>query len=452
MESARRKTQKVENLKDMEVGYTLTQAIEEASRCLLCHDAPCSKDCPAGTDPGLFIRKLRLKNIKGAIRTIKENNILGGVCAVVCPTEQLCQKACSKTELEKPVDIGKIQRFLVEHGWHTGFNPLEKEPDKGIKVAIVGSGPAGLACGAQLALAGFDVTIFEAREKSGGVLRYGVPEFRLSGEFLDRELEDIKKLGVKIKCNHRVKKEEVDKLLQEGFRAVFIATGVWKPIKLNIPGNDLKNVVTATFFLETAREDPDKIREMVANKNIAITGGGSVAMDVATTSKALGANKVYVIYRRSEREMPASRDDIEMARENYVIIRPQSIVTELTGEKGKLTGLKGIETDWDKPGIFTADNLKSVPGTEFSLKVDAFVWAIGTEPEYEIRELSSGIKYNGKGFIEAGEDGVSTSDKRIFAGGDIVRGAGMVVKAVADGKEAAKKIRALLLKGKGAKK
>jgi len=175
-------------------------------------------------------------------------------------------------------------------------------------------------------------------------------------------------------------------------------------------------------------------------------------MDVATTSKALGANKVYVIYRRSEREMPASRDDLEMARENYVIIRPQSIVTELTGEKGKLTGLKGIETDWDKPGIFTADNLKSVPGTEFSLKVEAFVWAIGTEPEYEIRELSSGIKYTGKGFIKAGEDGVSTSDKRVFAGGDIVRGAGMVVKAVADGKEAAKKIRALLLNGKEAGK
>lgn len=451
MKTAKRKSKKLENIKEMEVCYTLNQAIDEAARCLLCHDAPCSKDCPAGTDPGTFIRKLRFRNIKGAIRTIKENNILGGVCGVVCPVEQLCQKGCSATDLEKPIEIGRLQRFLVEHGWTLGFDPLEKEKENNIKVAIIGAGPAGLSCGAELAKKGFDVTIFEAKEKAGGVLRYGVPEFRLSSEFLERELEDVKKLGVKIKCNRKIKKEEANKLFKDGFKAIFVATGIWKPIKLDIPGSDLKNVLTATEFLEEARENTEKIRKIVEGKNIAIVGGGSVAMDVSTTSKALNANKVYIIYRRSVREMPASRDDLEMALENYVIIRPQSVVTELTGENGKVTGLKGIETDWDKPGIFTADNLKEVPGTEFNLKIGVFVWAIGTDPEEEIKEITPTVEHTKKGLLRTKEDGVSTSDKRIFAGGDIVRGAGMVVKSVGDGKEAAKKIINLLLNEKEGK-
>lgn len=441
MKTAKRKTNEVENTSHMSVGYNFSQAMAEASRCLLCYDAPCSRDCPAGTDPGTFIRKFRLKNIKGAIRTIKENNMMAGVCSVVCPTNELCQKACSTTEIDRPVEIGKLQRYLVELGWETGFDPLEKAEPNNIKVAIVGSGPAGLTCAGELAKAGFNVTVFEAKAKPGGVLRYGVPEFRLSSEFLDREIKDIKKLGVKIKCNTKIEKDGVEGLLKKGFKAVFIAPGIWEPYKVNIPGSELKNVMTATEFLEKARDGNIKdITEMVKNKNVAITGGGSVAMDVATTSKALGANKVYIIYRRSLKEMPASKDDREMALDNYVMIRPMSIVTELTGKNGHVTGLKGIETDWDKPGVFTASNLKPVKGTEFSLKIDAFIIAIGTKAESETKSLCPGLEFKEDGLVYVKKDGVSTSEKDIFAGGDIVRGAGLVVEAAGDGKKAAKTI------------
>jgi NADPH-dependent glutamate synthase beta subunit-like oxidoreductase len=440
MKSAKRESNLLNNITDMEKGYTFSQAVTEASRCLLCHDAPCSKACPASTDPGRFIRKLRLRNIKGAVRTIKENNILGGICALVCPTEELCQKSCCTTEIDRPIEIGKLQRFLVEYGWETGFNPIEKKEAKNFKVAIIGSGPAGLACGAELAKAGIEATIFEAKEKPGGVLRYGVPEFRLNSEILDREIEEIKKLGVKIECNRKIKEQEVDDLINNGFDAVFIATGIWKPYKSSIPGSELKNVTTATEFLESARNgNKRKITTMVKGKNVAVVGGGSVAMDVATTCKGLGANKVYILYRRSMREMPASKGDLQLALDNFVIIKPQTIVTEIVGEKGKITGLKGIETDWAKPGIFTAENLKPVPGTEFSLRVDAFVIAIGTGPDPDNRVYSK-IKFKDNGLINTEDDGVSTTDKKIYAGGDIVRGAGLVVEAVADGKEAAKKI------------
>jgi glutamate synthase (NADPH/NADH) small chain len=367
--------------------------------------------------------------------------MMAGVCSVVCPTNELCQKACSTTEIDRPVEIGKLQRYLVELGWETGFDPLEKAEPNNIKVAIVGSGPAGLTCAGELAKAGFNVTVFEAKAKPGGVLRYGVPEFRLSSEFLDREIKDIKKLGVKIKCNTKIEKDGVEGLLKKGFKAVFIAPGIWEPYKVNIPGSELKNVMTATEFLEKARDGNIKdITEMVKNKNVAITGGGSVAMDVATTSKALGANKVYIIYRRSLKEMPASKDDREMALDNYVMIRPMSIVTELTGKNGHVTGLKGIETDWDKPGVFTASNLKPVKGTEFSLKIDAFIIAIGTKAESETKSLCPGLEFKEDGLVYVKKDGVSTSEKDIFAGGDIVRGAGLVVEAAGDGKKAAKTI------------
>ena len=436
-----RKSNKLDNISNMEASFTLSQALTEASRCLLCYDAPCSQGCPADTDPGTFIRKFRLKNTKGAIRTIKENNIFGGVCGVVCPTEKLCQEACSATEIEKPIEIGKLQRFLVEHGWETGFNPLEKVPLKKEKVAIVGSGPAGLSCAAELAKAGFRVTVFEAREKVGGVLRYGVPEFRLSSEFLDREIEDITNLGVKIKCNSRILSKGVDNLLKNGFDAIFIATGLWNAYKLNIPGSDLKNVSDATAFLETARsKNRYRLTRLVNNNNIAVIGGGSVAMDIANTCKVLGAEKVYCICLESLAELPAAKTDLEMARDNFVIIKPQSQVTKILGNNDHVSGIKGIETEWVKPNLFIPSNAKIVPGTEFNLKVNAVVMAIGSGPDIGTADLSSTIKYKNNYLIKIKKDGVSTADKDIYAGGDIVRGPALVVNAVADGKKAAKNI------------
>lgn len=446
MRSAKRISDHLENLFDMEKGFTFDQAIAEADRCLLCHDAPCSRDCPAGTDPGTFIRKLRFRNIRGGIRTIKNNNVLGGICGVLCPTDRLCEKGCSATELDRPIRIGELQRFLVEYGWNTGFDPIEKSNSANGKVAIVGSGPAGLSCAAELAKEGVEAVVFEAKEKPGGVLRYGVPEFRLNSEMLDRELKDVTGLGVTIKCGNRVGKEDVDRLLEDGFDAVFLAPGIWKPKRQDIPGVELDNVLTSTEFLEGARTDKrEEVIELVRGKQVAITGGGSVAMDVASTCAAMKAHRVHVIYRRGFREMPADDEDVVLARANYVIIRPFSVVTELIGDNGKLVGLRGIGTDWIEPGRFTSDNLRTVPGTEFSLNADLFVMAIGTGPESGNIGLSSGVGHSVKGFIKTADDGVSTTQANIFAGGDIIRGPGLVVEAVNDGKRAAGKIGDLIL-------
>jgi len=437
----------------MAQGLSLTQAMNEAARCHLCHDAPCSQSCPAGTDPATFIRKLRLRNIKGAIRTVKGNNVLSGICALVCPTEQLCQKGCVAAGMDKAIDIGGIQRFLVEHGWEMKFNPLEKEEKKSGKLAVIGSGPAGLSCAAEVAMAGHDVTIFESMEKAGGVLRYGVPSFRLHGDFLDRELKDLKELGIKFNCGKTITRAGAEGLLKKGYNAVFFAPGTWKTVELNLPGIDLKNVCNARDFLAEMRSaDQTKIAQMVKGKNVAVYGGGSVAMDVATTAKSLGANKVYIIYRRSMKEMPAARHDLDMALANYVIFRPMSIVTELMGEKGKLISLKGIETDWKKPGETSSANLVPVEGTEFNLKVDVFVTALGYQAEPASKEICAGVSFSKKGLVETRNDGVTTANPLIFAGGDIVRGPALVVEAVADGKKAGQKIIELFQKEHPGKK
>jgi len=425
--------------------FGVLQAISEASRCLNCHEPPCSRDCPAGTDPGTFIRKLKLKNIKGAVRTVKNNNILGGICGVLCPTERLCMKGCSATGIDRPIEIGKIQRFLVEYGWETGFEAIQKKGSGNGRVAVVGSGPAGLACAAELAKKNYSTTIFEAREKAGGVLRYGVPELRMNTEFLDRELQDVLSLGVELKTNARIKRGEADRLLSEGYEAVFIGSGAWSPVRLNIPGDNLVGVTDSQEFLEGMRSGKDdELRSKIRGKNVAVVGGGSVAMDVATTCATLGANKVYVIYRRSLREMPADQDDLDLALSHNITLRTQSVVTELLGEDGRLTGLKGSETDWKSPEDHSAANLVTVPGTEYRLNVDFFVRAIGMRAEKANVGLSVGIDHLPNGLVKTGDDGVSTTHNRIFVGGDAARGPALIVQAVKDGKTAAENIMKML--------
>ncbi|MBF0410698.1 MAG: FAD-dependent oxidoreductase [Candidatus Riflebacteria bacterium] len=422
-------------------GLSLQQAVGEAARCHLCHDAPCSKACPAGTDPATFIRKLRLRNIKGAMRTVKQNNCLAGVCGVVCPTEQLCQKACVAAINDRPIDIGGVQRFLVEHAWDIAFNPIERMEKKSGNVAVIGSGPAGIACAVEIAASGYDVTIFDSMEKPGGVLRYGVPSFRLSSEFLDRELEVLDFLGIKLNSGKTIPEGGAEELLKSGFNAIFFAPGTWKPVDLDIPGISLDNVTNARDFLAKNRTDErDSLIRLVKGKNVAVYGGGSVAMDVATSASKLGASKVYVIYRRSLKEMPASKHDFEMALASNVIFKPMSIVQELIGQNGKLVGLKGCETDWKNPDDRTSDNLVKVDGTDFQLKIDLFVSALGYKPEPLSGNVCTKLEFDQKGLIKVKEDGVSTANPAIFAGGDIVRGPALVVEAVADGKNAGRKI------------
>ncbi len=431
--------------------YGVLQAISEASRCLNCHEPPCSRDCPAGTDPGTFIRKLKLKNIKGAVRTIKNNNILGGICGALCPTERLCMKGCSATGIDRPIEIGKIQRFLVEYGWETGFDAIKKKGSGKGQIAVIGSGPAGLACAAELAKNGYGITIFEGREKAGGVLRYGVPEFRMNTEFVERELEDVLTLGVELKTRSRIERGEADRLLSEGFEAVFMGIGTWNPARLDIPGSDLVNVTDSQKFLEGMRSGRNvELGSKIRGKNVAVVGGGSVAMDAATTCATLGANKVYVIYRRSLREMPADEEDLDLALSHNITLRTQSIVTELIGEDGRLTGLKGCETDWKNPDDHSAANLVTVPGTEYRLNVDFFVKAIGMRSEEGNKGLSELVENLPNGLVKTGDDGVSTTHKRIFVGGDAARGPALIVQAVQDGKTAAECIMKMLEENKSA--
>ncbi|MEW5692118.1 MAG: FAD-dependent oxidoreductase [Candidatus Hydrogenedentota bacterium] len=432
----------INKLFDMERGYSLSQAIAEADRCLLCYDAPCSAGCPADTDPGKFIRKLRLKNLKGAIRTIKENNILGGICGIVCPTKRLCEEKCSSTEIDRPINIGKLQRFLIEYGWQIGFNPIIKKQSNSIHIAVIGSGPAGLSCAATLAKQGYSVTIFEKEKKPGGILRYGVPSFRLNDEFVDREINDVLALGVKIKCNKAIKGNgAIEKLLKKGYKAVFVSTGLSIPYSLKIPGVNLKNVTTAQVFLRNARNgNVRKLKLMVRNKNVAIIGGGSVAMDVACTCKSLGAKRVYCIALESMKELPADKDDLQMAIDNYVIIKPQAQVKEIIGRGGEVCGVRGTETEWIKKGLLIPSNVREVPDTSFSLKVKAVIIAIGSAPDVKLKEQLPSVKFNKRDLIVVNKNTLETAKKGIYAGGDIVRGPARVIDAVADGKLAAKSI------------
>ncbi|MEW5993903.1 MAG: FAD-dependent oxidoreductase [Candidatus Zixiibacteriota bacterium] len=293
------------DLQTMVPGFTWDQAVAEADRCLLCHDAPCSKGCPAGTDPATFIRQLRLRNVTGAIRTIRQNNVLGGACGVLCPAARLCERECSASGLDQPIRIGRLQRFLIEHAWKIGFNVFDNpryrkpEPRSG-RVAVVGAGPAGLSCASELAQNGYAVTLFEQREEPGGVLRYGVPSFRFDPGFLRRELDDLKPLGVEIRCATPLRgPEQLDELLKE-YQAVFMAVGLWQAIPLIEGKRPRSGVFSSIRFLERfRRDDLEALTRECRGKTVAVVGGGSVAIDCAQVKSALLSHRKIHVRPRS---------------------------------------------------------------------------------------------------------------------------------------------------------
>ncbi|MDQ7823607.1 MAG: FAD-dependent oxidoreductase [Candidatus Eremiobacteraeota bacterium] len=417
------------------------QAVAEANRCLLCHDPPCSKGCPAGTDPGTFIRKLRMRNITGAIRTIKTNNILGGSCGILCPTCRLCEKECSATGIDRPIQIGQLQRFLVEHSYDIGFKVFPKQAPSGKKVAVVGSGPAGLSCAAELAKAGFAVTIFEKLAEPGGVMRYGVPTHRFDGTLLTREIGDIKDLGVTIKCSSPLEGEAgAEKLLEQGFEAVFLAPGLWGPVSLREGQGAAKGVLSSVEFLKSRREN-GAAPDLLKGKAVAIIGGGSVAMDCAESALIMGARDVYLVYRRSFTQMPA--EDAEkinaLASGIHFILLAQPL-DYVTDGAGALKALKIIRTRLGEPDASGRQKPVDIPGSEWLLEVDTCIEAIGQEPEKDSPLWYPSVKVSGKKLITADSATGKTSAKRIYAGGDVVRGPGLIVEAVNDGKTAAKAI------------
>jgi len=382
-------------------GFNYRLAMEEASRCLLCEDAPCSKGCPAGTDPAKFIRSLRFKNIKGAAETIRENNPLGGSCAWVCPYDRMCEEECSRCGIDKPIQIGKIQRYLVEEEQAMSAKFVGAGKNIGKKVALIGAGPASLACARELAIAGVDTTIFEKQAKAGGVLRYGITPTRLPDRVVDFDIELIKELGVKFEFGKEIKFEDIEKLKND-YDAVFVGVGLWDSKKVSIEGCELKGVESAIDFLFKARTG--EIKELP--KRVVVIGGGDVAMDCATTARQLGSEKACICYRRSIEEAPANIDEISFVREMGIPIYTGFAPEKICGENGRVTGLvaKGMKDD-----------------NEMTLKADMVIFAIGQEQVEEYKDFVAG-------------DGV-------FSGGDALHGVGItVVESVCEGKEAAYQI------------
>ncbi|MBW1956386.1 MAG: NAD(P)-dependent oxidoreductase [Deltaproteobacteria bacterium] len=439
----------------MRKGFDFAQAVVEAHRCLLCHDAPCSQGCPADTRPAEFIRKLRFKNITGAIRTIKENNVLGGACGVLCPTHRLCEKACSARMVseglpegaDRPIQIGKIQRFLVEHSWDIGFRVFEKPAPRTEKVAVVGSGPAGLSCAAELAKDGYKVTVFEARPEPGGALRYGVVSYRFDSKFLKKELTDVKALGVRFQCNSPVDADNgVDRLLAQGFAAVFVAPGLWAAATLVPAGQRIGGVFSSVDYLSALRDGRfEQMIKRIEGKDVAVIGGGSVAMDCVGSAVRLGARDVHLIYRRSFTQMPAEPDERVEAQEAGVhFLLLNQPVGYVTDSRKQVKGVRLVRTRLGKEDASGRRRPVPVKGSEWILPARVIIEAIGNVAPADSPKWYPGVRVDRRLLVEADPKTGATSRPGVFAGGDIVRGPALVVQAVQDGKAAARAIKEYL--------
>lgn len=405
-------------------GFTHRTAMEEAARCLLCIDAPCSQGCPAGTDPGKFIRSIRFRNVKGAAETIRENNILGGTCARVCPYDRLCEEFCSRCGIDKPIQIGKLQRYAIEQEEAFNMQTLKAPAEKKAgKVACVGAGPASLACASELAKAGYNVTIFEREAEAGGVLTYGIVPTRLPKKVVDHDIKMVKDLGVAFEFNKEVKEADL-----ADFDAVFVGVGLWGAKIPDIKGKDLKNVYAAVDFLKQARTLEDKF---TPGENVIVVGGGDVAVDCAVSAKLAGAKNVRIVYRRTIEEAPANMTEFEYALSLGIGITTEMAPAELVGT--------------DKVEFAMFDGRDGVSGAKF--KADAVVFAIGQGPE-AVADFAA-VATDDKGSVKVSEQ-FETNNEKVFAAGDIVNGGKTVVEAVAEGKAAAASIMAYLEK-KGVK-
>ena len=405
-------------------GFTHRTAMEEAARCLLCHDAPCSKGCPAGTDPAKFIRSIRFRNDRGAAETIRENNILGGTCARVCPYDRLCEEACSRCGIDKPIEIGKLQRYAIEQEKAYGMKTLSAPEKKVGNVACVGAGPASLAVAAELAKAGYNVTILEREAKAGGVLTYGIVPSRLPQAVVDHDIAQVEGLGVKFQFNTEVKAADLD-----AYDAVFVGAGLWADNLPKIDGIELDGVYAAVDFLKEART---KAEGFNPGKKVLVVGGGDVAVDCAVSAKLLGAEDVKIVYRRTLEEAPGNMTEFHYALSLGIGMTTGMAPAAVKGNgKVEAVEFKGFRDE----------------AAELTLSADTIVFATGQKAED--MAAVAGVKVTDKGTIAA-DDAGATDVEKIFAAGDIVNGGKTVVEAVAAGKVAAASMIAYLEK-KGVK-
>ncbi|MBR2561742.1 MAG: NADPH-dependent glutamate synthase [Eubacterium sp.] len=439
---------RAKNFDEVCYGYNAEEAMAEATRCIHCKNAKCITGCPVNIDIPEFIAGVKEGDFKKAYEVLSESSALPAVCGRVCPQESQCEKYCIRGIKGDPVSIGKLERFTADWARENGIRPTPAKEKNGHKVAVIGAGPAGLTCAGDLARWGYDVTIFEALHKAGGVLAYGIPEFRLPKiDVVDKEIENVKGLGVKIETNVVIGKSvTIDELMEEeGFEAVFIGSGAGLPMFMGIPGESALGVFSANEYLtrnnlmKAFRDDYDT--PIKVGKKVCVVGGGNVAMDAARTALRLGAD-VHIVYRRSEAELPARVEEVHHAKEEGIIFdllcNPVEILVD--EETGWVKGMRCIRMELGEPDASGRRRPVEIPGSEFEIEADTVIMSLGTSPNPLISSTTEGLETNRKKCIVAEEETGQTTKKGVFAGGDAVTGAATVILAMGAGKAAAKGI------------
>ena len=442
--------ERVKNFAEVACGFGAEEALVESERCLLCPEQPCIAGCPVGIDIPGFIQKLTEKDYRGAYDVITATNLLPAVCGRVCPQESQCEGVCTVGESLEPVAIGRLERFVGDKAIAEGWANVPYIERNGFKIGIVGSGPAGMACAADMAKAGCEVTVFEAFHQPGGVLRYGIPDFRLPNEVIDAEIRNLAKLGVKFECNTLVGRLfTIEQMIEElGFDAVFVGTGAGYPTMLGIPGDSLNGVLSANELLTRcnlmrAKEFPSYDTPLPLGRRVAVVGAGNTAMDAMRVCLRLGAEKVYCVYRRSRTECPARVEEVHHAEEEGVEFHWLSNPVEVLDDgKGGVRGIRCVRMQLGEPDDSGRRRPVPIEGSEHELEIDLVVFAIGTNAN-PIMGQTSKLKLNKRGYIAAADD-LATSIAGVFAGGDIVTGAATVIEAMGAGRKAARNMKAYL--------